>query len=828
MIVVPRATYLRSPTSLSPIVVPTDTRRIRPSVSRAFVVALAALLVPVAAAAAQRAPASAAYRDARLPIERRVDDLLARMTLEEKVAQMLSIWQAKSTITDRATGRFDPARAPRWFRVGIGRIERPSDDHGARATAEFTNAIQRWVRDSTRLGIPVLFHEEALHGLQGPEATSFPQAIGLASAWNPELTERVFATVAAEVRARGAHQVLAPVVDVAREPRWGRIEETYGEDPYLTARLGVAAVRGFQGTARLQGATPSVPADRVIATLKHMTGHGEPESGSNTAPATLGENTLRNFFFPPFEAAVKEAHAGSLMPSYNELDGIPSHANTWMLRDVLRGEWGFDGTIVSDWGAVPELMSRHHVAADSAEAARLALAATVDVDLPDVSVYQKLVDEVRAGRVAQRAIDIAVRRSLRAKFALGLFENPFVDAARADSISGAAAHRALALEAARQSMVLLRNHENALPLRADALRRIAVIGPHAAETLVGGYAGTPRFSVSILEGIRARATGATVDYAEGVRITEDSTFTREAQPHAGGVRSIERWRADRVVLADSAQNARRIDEAVTLARGSDVAIVVVGDNEMTSREAWSGAHLGDRTSLGLVGQQEALVRAVQATGKPVVLVLINGRPPAIPRLASTVPAIIEGWYLGQETGRAVAEVLFGDVNPSGKLPVSIPRDVGQLPTFYNRKPTARARGFLFDANTPLWPFGHGLSYTTFAYGQPRLAAARIGASGRTTLSVDVTNSGARAGDEVVQLYVRDRVSRVTRPLMELRGFQRVSLKPGETRTVTFDVDSRVLGYYGPTNRWVVEPGAFDLMVGGSSAQTRSVTLDVGP
>jgi beta-glucosidase len=787
--------------------------------------ALLALPTVVAAQPSARA-ANAPYRDARLPVERRVDDLLGRMTLEEKVAQMLGIWQGKSNIIDRATGRFDPARAPRWFRVGIGRIERPSDRHGARAEAEFTNAIQRWLRDSTRLGIPVIFHEEALHGLQGPEATSFPQALALASSFNPDLIERVFATVATEVRARGAQQVLAPVVDVAREPRWGRIEETYGEDPYLASRLAVAAVRGFQGTGRLWGGPASMPADRVIATLKHMTGHGQPESGTNTGPTSLGENTLRNFFFPPFEAGVKEAHVGSLMPSYNEVDGVPSHANTWMLRDVLRGEWGFDGTIVSDWGAVPELDRQHHVAADQSDAARLALAATVDVDLPDLAAYQHLADEVRAGRVKQSAIDAAVRRLLRAKFALGLFEHPYVDAARADSISGAESHRALALEAARQSIVLLRNEGGVLPLRADSVRRIAVIGPHAAETLLGGYAGTPRFSVSILEGIRTRAAGATVQYAEGVRLTEDSVFTHDAQPHLGGVRSIERWQADHVVLGDSTQNVRRIEEAVALARASDVAVVVVGDNEMTSREAWSEVHMGDRTSLGLVGQQEELVRAVQATGKPVVLVLINGRPLSITGLAATVPAILEGWYLGQETGTAVADVLFGDVNPGGRLPVSMARDVGQLPMFYNRKPSSR-RGYLFDDTKPLWPFGHGLSYTTFTYGEPRVAASRIGAAGRTTLSVDVTNSGSRAGDEVVQLYVRDRVSRVTRPVQELRGFQRIMLKPGETRTVTFDVDSRTLGYYGPGNTWVVEPGTFDLMVGGSSAQVKRVSLDVG-
>ena len=795
-----------------------------PRVASAFV-AVTLFVASSASAQSSKSTDHFAYRNATLPVERRVDDLLRRMTLEEKVAQMLSLWSQKTTITDAATGSFNASRASRWFRLGIGRIERPSDGHGARATAEFTNAIQRWTRDSTRLGIPVLFHEEALHGIQGPEATSFPQAIALASSWNPDLVERVFTTVAAEVRSRGAQQVLAPVIDVAREPRWGRIEETYGEDPYLVTRMGVAAIRGFQGTGNPTATKPSMPHDRVIATLKHMTGHGQPESGTNTGPAPLGENTLRNYFFPPFEAGVKEAHAGSLMPSYNEVDGVPSHANAWMLRDILRGEWGFNGTIVSDWFAIADLVNRHHVAADTADAARQALAATVDVDLPDVASYSRLVEEVRAGRVKQGAIDAAVRRLLRAKFALGLFENPFVDAARADSISGAAAHRALALEAARQSIVLLENRGGALPLRAESLRRIAVIGAHAGEVLLGGYAGTPRFSVSILEGIRKRASGATVEYAEGVRLTDDSTFTKDPQPHTSGVRSIARWSSDRVVLADSAANAQRIEQAVALARGSDVAIVVVGDNEMTSREAYADNHLGDRSSLGLVGQQEQLVRAVQATGKPVVLLLMNGRPLSIPNLASTVPAIVEAWYLGQETGTAIAEVLFGDMNPGGKLPVSVARDVGQLPIFYNRKPSAR-RGYVFGETTPLWPFGHGLSYTTFAYGTPRVDSTRILPSGHTTLAVDVTNTGTRAGDEVVQLYVHARVSRVTRPVQELRGFQRISLSAGETRTVRFDVTPRTLGYYGPAMKWVVEPGTFDLMVGGSSVKVQTIAIEV--
>ena len=692
---------------------------------------------------------------------------------------MLCLWNAKQQITD-AQGRFDPARAPEWFRVGIGRIERPSDGHGARAEAEFTNAIQRWVKDNTRLGIPVIFHEEALHGLQGPEATSFPQAIALASTWNPDLVERAFAVVAREVRARGAQQVLAPVVDVARDPRWGRIEETYGEDPYLVARMGLAAVRGLQGGGR------TIPAERVIATLKHMTGHGQPESGTNVGPASLGERTLRDVFFPPFEVAVKQGHARSLMPSYNEIDGIPSHANRWMLRDVLRGEWGFDGTIVSDWQAISQLASRHRVAADAADAARQALAATVDVELPDVETYPTLVEQVKKGTVPEAAINDAVRRLLREKFELGLFEDPYVDPARADEISGSAESRPLALEAARQAIVLLQNRGGLLPLQADKARRVAVIGPHAAEVMLGGYSGVPRHSVSILEGVRKRlGAGATVRHAEGVRITEDSAFTRGPQPLVGGTRSQARWSADRVVLADPAANRRRIEEAVALARDSDVVIVVVGDNEQTAREAYAENHLGDRSDLRLVGQQEDLVRAVLDAGKPTVLVLINGRPPAIPELAERAPAILECWYLGQEGGTAVAEVLFGDVNPGGKLPVSFPRSVGQLPLFYNRKPTAM-RGYLFDVHAAALPVrARPLVHHLLVLRSDGLARADPAGRPGHGLRRGDQHRGSRAGDEVVQLYIRAEVSRATRPVMELKGFRRITLAPGERRTVTF-------------------------------------------
>jgi len=783
--------------------------------SRAKAALLGLTLVAATASAQARAP----YLDPTLPVERRIDDLLSRMTLEEKVGQMLCLWQGKRAITDR-DGRFDPARAPKWFRIGVGRIERPGESHGARAEAEYTNAIQRWVKDSTRLGIPVLFHEEALHGLEAEQATSFPQAIALASTWNPELVERVFAVAAAEARARGVHQVLAPVVDVARDPRWGRIEETYGEDPYLAARMGVAAVRGFQGTDAVVG--PS----RVLATLKHMTGHGQPESGTNVGPAPYGERTLRDVFLYPFEVVIKEAGARSVMPSYNEVDGIPSHANRWLLHDVLRGEWGFNGVIVSDWFAITQLADLHRVAADHTEAARRALAAGVDVELPDVQAYGTLVDQVRQGRVAEATIDTIVRRLLRPKFELGLFENPLVDPDAADRFSGADASRSLALEAARQAITLLKNERALLPLRADRLSRVAVIGPHAAEVLLGEYSGGPRHTVSIVEGIRTRlGSRVSVEYAEGTRITEDSTFTREPQPHVGGTRSHAREGADRVVLADPASNARRRAAAVALARRSQVAIVVVGDNEMTSREAYAANHLGDRADLGLPGQQEELVRAVLATGTPTVLVLIHGRPLSIPALVTRVPAILDGWYLGQETGTAVAEALFGDINPGGKLPVTVARHVGQLPAFYNYKPSAR-RGYVFDTTQPLFPFGYGLSYTTFSYANVRVAPARIGPQERTTVSVDVTNTGTRAGDEVAQFYIRDVVSTATRPVKQLRGFRRVTLQPGETRTVTFEIGPDQLAYHDADMKRVVEPGRFDVMVGGNSVDVRSAVLDV--
>ncbi len=761
-----------------------------------------------------------AYLDETLPTEQRVDDLLGRMTLEEKVAQMLSIQQQKPTFTNE-NGEFEPQDLTRWFEVGIGRIERPNEGHTAREEAEFTNAIQRWVQENTRLSIPVLFHEEGLHGVQARQSTSFPIPMAMASSWNPDLVQNIYEVVGKDIRSRGAHQALTPVVDIVREPRWGRIEETFGEDPYLTSRFSVASVRGLQGDATFDDN------DHVISTLKHMTGHGQPQSGTNIGPATFGERNLRELFFPPFEAAIKEANALSVMASYNEIGGMPSHTNRWMLHDVLREEWGFDDVIVSDWFAVYELISRHSVARDSAHAARQALDATVDIDLPNGRSYPTLLEQVQNGVVAEAAIDRAVRRLLRAKFMMGLFDDPYVEPDTAAAVAGAESQRPLALEAAQQGITLLKNEGDMLPLDPDEYENIAVIGPHAAEVLLGGYSGQPRHTVSILEGVRQQVGNAVnVEYAEGVRITEDSVFTDAPQPHMSGTRSYTRWNADQVVRADSASNRQRIQEAVDLARQSDLVIVAIGGNEQTSREAWAETHLGDRTSLKPVGPQEELVREVLGTGTPTVTFLNHGRPFAIPELVEDVPTLLDGWYLGQETGRAVADVLFGEVNPSGHLPVTIPRSIGQLPLFYNHKPSA-LRGYLFESTEPLFPFGYGESYTTFEYSNLQLSTDQIGPQGRTTATVEVTNTGDRAGADVVQMYLRDRVSSVTRPVQELRGFERVTLDPGETTTVTFEIGPDDLSFWGPDMEEIVEPGLFELRIGHSAtdiAQTASLEI----
>jgi beta-glucosidase len=757
----------------------------------------------------------AAYKNPALSAERRVKDLLARMTLEEKAAQMMCVWQEKAAKLVDEHGNFDSQKAQTHFRKrhGLGQVGRPSDAAGglnARRTAELTNAIQQFFLEHSRLGIPVIYHEECLHGHAAVDSTSFCQPIGLGATFDPELVQRLFTMTALEARVRGTHQALTPVVDVARDPRWGRVEETYGEDPYLVAQMGIAAVQGFQGDRNFRGKK------NVIATLKHFAAHGQPESGMNCAPVNISERVLRETFLSTFKACIDQAGAISVMASYNEIDGIPSHANTWLLRDVLRKEWGFKGFVVSDYYSIWELNYRpdthgHFVAADKREACALSVKAGVNIELPEPDCYLHLVELVKKKVLKESQLDELVAPMLYWKFKLGLFDDPYVDPDQAQRIVGCDEHRQLALQAARETITLLKNDGGLAPLQLDRMKTIAVIGPNAGRCLHGGYSGAPKHNVSVLDGIKAKVKDrVNVLYSEGCKITQPGT-----------------WSQDEVFPSDAAEDRRQIAEAVEVAKQADVVVLCIGGNELTSREAWNLRHMGDRTRLDLMGRQQELVDAMLATGKPVIAVLFNGRPLSINSLSQSVPVIFECWYLGQETGHAVADVLFGDYNPGGKLPITVPRSAGHLPAFYNYKPSAR-RGYLFDDVSPLYAFGFGLSYTTFAFGPPRLEKKRIRRNGRTRALVDVTNTGPVPGEEVVQLYIRDSVSSVTRPMKELKGFKRVSLKPGETQTVALEITPDRLAFYDINMKFVVEPGEFEIMVGNSSrdADLQKVILTV--
>jgi beta-glucosidase len=753
----------------------------------------------------------APYLNSALSPEKRVKDLLSRMTLEEKAAQMLCIWQNKSQTLVDAAGKFDLAKAKESFkeRSGLGQVGRPSDAGkglNARQMAETTNAIQKFFVENTRLGIPVVFHEECLHGHAAVDGTSFPQPIALAATFNPELVESLFTMTALEARSRGAHQALTPVVDVARDPRWGRVEETYGEDPFLVSRMGIAAVRGFQGDASFRDKK------HLIATLKHFVGHGQPESGVNCAPANVSTRVLRETFFYSFKEALQKAGAISVMPSYNEVDGVPSHANKWLLRDVLRKEFGFEGYTVSDYFAIWELGYRpdthgHFVAADKKESCRLAVEAGVNIELPDPDCYLHLVELVKKRVLRESQLDELVAPMLLWKFKFGLFDDPFVDPAEAERIVGCEDHRKLARQSAREVITLLKNEGGLAPLDLNKYRTIAVIGPNANRTLLGGYSGIPKQEVTVLEGIKARVgSRAKILYSEGCKIT------------IGG-----NWNQDEVVPSNPEEDRKQIAEAVEVVKQADVIILAIGGNEQTSREAWGLNHMGDRANLDLIGRQEELVKTMLATGKPVIVFLYNGRPLSINHLAQNVPVIFECWYLGQENGHAVAEVLFGDVSPSGKLPITFPRSAGHLPVFYNFKPSAR-RGYLFDDVTPLYPFGYGLSYTTFAIKNVRLEKEKIRANGSTRVLAEVTNTGKREGAEVVQMYIRDVVSSATRPVKELKGFQKVALRPGEKKTVAFEITPELLAFYNVNMKYEVEPGDFTIMIGNSSRDEDLVKL----
>ncbi|MGK9367455.1 glycoside hydrolase family 3 N-terminal domain-containing protein [Melioribacter sp. Ez-97] len=739
------------------------------------------------------------YKNPELSPEERAEDLLKRMTLEEKVAQMLCIWEDKKTIFFDDEGNFSIDKIREHLKNGLGQIARLSDTDGGLdpyQMIEFANKLQKFFVEETRLGIPVIFHEECLHGLAAKDATSYPVPIGLAATFNTELIEKIFSAIAEDARARGAHQALTPVVDVVRDPRWGRVEETFGEDTYLVSQMGIASVKGLQGDSSLKDN------NKVIATLKHFAAHGQPESGTNCAPANFSERFLRDTFLMPFKEAIDKAGVISVMASYNEIDGIPSHANKWLLRKVLRDEWNFKGFVVSDYYAITELFHKeetvsHGVAANKVEAAKLALEAGVNIEFPNPDCYPNLTEMVKEGLVDESDIDELVLPMLKYKFELGLFDNPYVEAEPGQFEKKLERDRELALQAARETITLLKNEGNLLPLKE--FKKIAVIGPNADRMLLGGYHGTPKYYTSVYQGIKDKVGGnGEVFYSEGCKIT------------VGGS-----WNEDEVVLPDPAEDEKLIKEAVAVAQKSDVAVLVLGGNEQTSREAWNKNHLGDRPSLEFVGRQNKLVEEILKTGKPVVVLLFNGRPNSIGFIKDNVPAILECWYLGQETGRAVADVLFGDYNPSGKLPVSIPRSAGHIPSHYSHKPSAR-RGYLFDDVSPLFAFGYGLSYTKFSFDNLKLSKDVISANEKVVVSVDVKNEGNLDGEEVVQLYIRDKVSSVTRPVKELKGFKKIKLAPGESKTVTFDLLPEHLAFTNVDMKFVVEPGEFEIMAGNSS------------
>ncbi|MCG8371900.1 MAG: glycoside hydrolase family 3 C-terminal domain-containing protein [Balneolales bacterium] len=763
------------------------------------------------------------YRDVSKSVEERLSDLMSRMTVEEKAAQMMCVWNDKKETLIDERGHFDFEKARKAFAHGhgIGQVGRPSDagkdeeashetGFDARQTVEVTNAIQKFFMENSRLGIPVVFHEECLHGLASKHATSFPQPIALAGTFNPELVEQLYTMTAEETRARGGHQALTPVVDVARDPRWGRVEETFGEDPFLVAQMGVAAVKGFQGDASFNDKK------RVIATLKHFAAHGEPESGMNCGPVNVSERVLREIFLMPFKEAIDEAGVISVMPSYNEIDGIPSHANEWLLRDVLREEWGFRGFCVSDYYAIWELNSRpgthgHFLAEDKKRAAELAIKAGVNIELPEPDCYRHIVELVNESRIEESMLDELIAPMLYWKFKMGLFDDPFMDPDEAARVSGSEENRKLALRAAQEASTLLKNDNQLLPLKKSALKRVAVIGPNADVSLLGGYSGAPKVNISVLEGIKS-ALGENVDvvYHEGCKIT------------IGG-----RWEEDKVVVSNPEDDLKSIAEAAELAKTADVIVLVIGGTDQTSREAWSRTHMGDRTDLDLFGQQNVLVDALAETGKPLVAVLYNGRPLSINNVTEKADAILECWYGGQEAGHALASVLFGEFNPGGKLPISIPKSVGQLPVYYNYKPSAR-RGFLLDDAKPLFPFGFGLSYTSFEISALTLKNRLISTDEETTVTVMLTNTGNRAGSEVVQMYIRDLVSSVTRPVKELKGFKKVWLEAGESISVTIPITKKSLAFFDIKKNYIVEPGEFEIMVGSSSRDEdlQSIVLTV--
>jgi len=724
------------------------------------------------------------------------------MTLKEKLAQLTSVWSHE--ILDHES--FDEALADALINEGIGQITRVAGATNLRqrGAAETANRIQRYLAEHTRLGIPAIVHEECLHGLLARESVCFPQSIGQAATWEPDLVQTMAGRLGRELRAAGAHQALAPILDITRDPRWGRVEETYGEDTYLVAVLASAYVRGLQGS--------DLPTDGVIATGKHMVGHGLPEGGMNHAPAHIGSRELVDSFLFPFEAAVRDAGLRSMMHAYDDVDGVPCVASRYLFTEVLRDRWGFEGTVVSDYFGIDEIIGTHGLTQDRPTAAALALEAGVDVELPATVFYRSVLEEaVTSGLVDQAVVDRAVGRVLRAKFELGLFDRLYVSPEKADLPFEE--DRSLARDIARRSVVLLKN-EAVLPLRAG-LQRVAVIGPSAdsARNMLGDYAHAAHIEALIEMG----GFGSSVPDWLKVEdeLSGNKTILSAIRERLGA--SAEALYAPGCGITGG--HDAEIDAAVAAAAAAELAIVVVGDKSGLTEDCTCGESR-DRMDIGLPGRQSELVAAVARTGTPVVLVLISGRPLAIESEASVAAAVLHAWVPGEEGPEAIADVLFGAVNPGGKLPMSVPRHSGQIPIYYGHKPSggrSNWKGPYADgSNEPLWPFGFGLSYTQFEVRNLKLDRTSVPIDGSFEVTVEVANVGSVAGDEVVQLYLRDEEASVTRPVRELRGFKRLSLSPGDVTTVRFQVAVEQLAFTGLDGKLRVEPGRVTVMAGSSS------------
>ena len=751
-----------------------------------------------------------AYKNKNLSPEQRAKNLLSLMTVDEKVMQTQCLWIQKSRILN-AAGDFDEAKAKEALKNGLDELGRLNENAGPnssgyhpRQAAELYNKIQRYFVEKTRLGIPVMTHEESLHGQQTQDATNFPIPIALASTWNENLMTEIFTNVAEEVRARGGHHVLAPVVDITRDPRWGRTEETMGEDPYLTSRLAVAQIKAYQGEGVYLGK------NKVATTLKHFGIHGQSEGGENVAPSNIDERTAREVFFPSFKAAVQEGKAMNVMATYNELWGLPAHINRQLLTDILRKEWGFKGVVVSDYFAIRDVSTLHKITPSYDEAGYLAFKAGIDLETPDPDGFVNLKKYITAGKISMAELDAAVTRILIAKFRLGLFDDPYVDADKAEEIVGSASKRAVAYKAAQEAMVLLKNDNNFLPLDKNKIKTIALIGPNADKCLLGGYSSKPRVCISPLQAIKERyGNHIKVLYAEGVKLTDKNN-----------------WFADTINLANNGDVKAKIAEAVEIASQADVVLLFVGGNESMSREGWAPDHLGDLPTLELLNHQNELIKEIVSVGKPTCAFVNSGPPLSIGDLVNSVPAVMQCWYLGQEGGYAMADALFGEINPNGKLPISFPRTAGHIPAFYNYKPSARRGYNLGFTVSPLFAFGHGLSYTTFQYNGLKLSSAQMKMNGTVTVSVEVKNTGSRRGAEVVQLYIRDDYSSVARPVKELKGFKKIWLEPGQSQTVSFVINKEMLSFYDTNMKWVAEPGDFTLMVGTASDKTENLKFSL--